>query len=196
MVATVHANSAREALVKRCTLPLLAGDNISPRSLSTVAARQPPSPSSTRTDETVREIAKSARRSGRQIEVEPDFHRETDRLILAGGVPRPPWDSRRRTELMGPRAGGADRPERRLTMRAPQSAGFQAPPVLMCLRRPSSRESTESCCTALAERARVVTTTRRGCFAGSLAGGIASGAVRLEGFGATHPVAIDGPRRG
>lgn len=30
-MATVHANSAREALVKLCTLPLLAGENISPR---------------------------------------------------------------------------------------------------------------------------------------------------------------------
>src|SRR6478752_8330280 len=30
-MATLHANSAREALVKMCTLPLLAGDNISAR---------------------------------------------------------------------------------------------------------------------------------------------------------------------
>ncbi|MPV49889.1 MULTISPECIES: CpaF family protein [unclassified Pseudactinotalea] len=30
-MATVHANSAREALVKMCTLPLLAGENISDR---------------------------------------------------------------------------------------------------------------------------------------------------------------------
>jgi pilus assembly protein CpaF len=30
-MATVHANSAREALVKLCTLPLLAGENISAR---------------------------------------------------------------------------------------------------------------------------------------------------------------------
>src|SRR3954467_2682227 len=38
-MATVHANSAREALVKLCTLPLLAGDNISPRFVvPTVAA--------------------------------------------------------------------------------------------------------------------------------------------------------------
>src|ERR1700712_4917806 len=28
-MCTLHANSAREALVKMCTLPLLAGDNIS-----------------------------------------------------------------------------------------------------------------------------------------------------------------------
>jgi hypothetical protein len=27
-MASLHANSAREALVKRCTLPLLAGENI------------------------------------------------------------------------------------------------------------------------------------------------------------------------
>ena len=30
-MATIHANSAREALVKLCTLPLLAGENISAR---------------------------------------------------------------------------------------------------------------------------------------------------------------------
>ena len=28
-MASLHANSAREALVKMCTLPLLAGENIS-----------------------------------------------------------------------------------------------------------------------------------------------------------------------
>ena len=28
-MVTIHANSAREALVKMCTLPLLAGENIS-----------------------------------------------------------------------------------------------------------------------------------------------------------------------
>jgi pilus assembly protein CpaF len=30
-LATIHANSAREALVKMCTLPLLAGENIGAR---------------------------------------------------------------------------------------------------------------------------------------------------------------------
>jgi pilus assembly protein CpaF len=30
-MATVHANSAREAITKMCTLPLLAGDNVSSR---------------------------------------------------------------------------------------------------------------------------------------------------------------------
>ena len=28
-MCTVHANSAREALIKMCTLPLLAGENVS-----------------------------------------------------------------------------------------------------------------------------------------------------------------------
>ena len=38
-MATVHANSAREALVKLCTLPLLAGENIGSRFVvPTVAA--------------------------------------------------------------------------------------------------------------------------------------------------------------
>ncbi len=30
-MATVHANSAREAVLKMCTLPLLAGENVSAR---------------------------------------------------------------------------------------------------------------------------------------------------------------------
>ncbi|MDQ2756850.1 MAG: CpaF/VirB11 family protein, partial [Actinomycetota bacterium] len=30
-MCTVHANSAREAVMKMCTLPLLAGDNVSSR---------------------------------------------------------------------------------------------------------------------------------------------------------------------
>ncbi len=30
-MTSLHANSAREALVKLCTLPLLAGENIGPR---------------------------------------------------------------------------------------------------------------------------------------------------------------------
>ena len=38
-MATLHANSAREALVKMCTLPMLAGENISARFVvPTVAA--------------------------------------------------------------------------------------------------------------------------------------------------------------
>jgi pilus assembly protein CpaF len=38
-MCSVHANSAREALVKMCTLPLLAGENVSPRFvLPTVAS--------------------------------------------------------------------------------------------------------------------------------------------------------------
>lgn len=38
-MCTIHANSARESLVKMCTLPLLAGENISARFVvPTVAA--------------------------------------------------------------------------------------------------------------------------------------------------------------
>lgn len=38
-MASIHANSAREAIVKMCTLPLLAGENVSPRFVvPTVAA--------------------------------------------------------------------------------------------------------------------------------------------------------------
>ena len=42
-MCTMHANSAREALVKMCTLPLLAGENISARFVvPTVAASRRP----------------------------------------------------------------------------------------------------------------------------------------------------------
>ena len=39
-MCTLHANSAREALVKMCTLPLLAGENISARFVVPTVARQ------------------------------------------------------------------------------------------------------------------------------------------------------------
>jgi pilus assembly protein CpaF len=38
-LATIHANSAREALVKMCTLPLLAGENIGARFVVPTRAR-------------------------------------------------------------------------------------------------------------------------------------------------------------
>ncbi|MGI9157062.1 MAG: hypothetical protein ACR2FG_10550, partial [Marmoricola sp.] len=40
-MATIHANSAREALVKLCTLPLLAGENMERLSAFTPGSRTP-----------------------------------------------------------------------------------------------------------------------------------------------------------
>jgi pilus assembly protein CpaF len=91
-MATVHANSAREALVKLCTLPLLAGENISPRFVvPTVAAsvdivvHTGIEPDGRRR---VREIvAVPGRVEADVIETEPVFRRDGGRLVAAGGVP-------------------------------------------------------------------------------------------------------------
>jgi len=91
-MATLHANSAREAVVKMCTLPLLAGENISSRFVvPTVAAcldlvvhlgidadgqRR------------VREIVGvPGRVENDVIEIEPIFEQAAGRLVRARGVP-------------------------------------------------------------------------------------------------------------
>ena len=94
-LCTIHANSAREALTKMCTLPLLAGENIGSRFvLPTVAGcvdlvvhlgiavdgqRR------------VREIvALSGRIEEQTIETETLFHTLDDQLVRAGGqLPHP-----------------------------------------------------------------------------------------------------------
>ena len=94
-MATVHANSAREALVKLCTLPLLAGENISARFVvPTVAAS---------VDivvhlgleadgrRRVREIvAVPGRVEADVIETEPIFESQLGRLVRAQGMPTRP----------------------------------------------------------------------------------------------------------
>jgi pilus assembly protein CpaF len=91
-MATVHANSAREALVKLCTLPLLAGENISPRFVVPTVAAAVDIVVHTRVDadgrRRLREIvAVPGRVEADVIETEPIFRRLAGRLEVAGGVP-------------------------------------------------------------------------------------------------------------
>ena len=92
-MCTLHANSAREALVKMCTLPLLAGENISARFVVPTVA--------TSVDlvvhlglgaDGVRRVNEIVSVPGRVeadvIEVEPIFVRNGAELRRTGGVPR------------------------------------------------------------------------------------------------------------
>jgi pilus assembly protein CpaF len=91
-MCTLHANSAREALTKMCTLPLLAGENVSSRFIvPTVAAsidllvQLGLSPDGRRQ---VREIvAVSGRIEGDVIETADLFATRDDRLVRADGWP-------------------------------------------------------------------------------------------------------------
>ncbi len=91
-MCTLHANSAREALVKMCTLPLLAGENISARFVVPTVATSVDlvlhlgvGADGTRR---VNEIASvPGRVEADVIEVEPIFVRHGTELRRAGGVP-------------------------------------------------------------------------------------------------------------
>lgn len=91
-MCTIHANSAREALVKMCTLPLLAGENISARFVvPTVAASVDlvvhlgiDHDGSRRVNEIV---AVPGRAENDIIETEPIFERVAGDLVRAGGMP-------------------------------------------------------------------------------------------------------------
>jgi pilus assembly protein CpaF len=92
-LATVHANSAREALVKLCTLPLLAGENISARFVvPTVASCVDLVVHLAIDDEgrrRVREIVSVPGRVERDIiEIEPIFATPHGELERAQGMPR------------------------------------------------------------------------------------------------------------
>jgi pilus assembly protein CpaF len=94
-MATVHANSAREALVKLCTLPLLAGENISPRFVVPTVAASVDIVVHTGIDadgrRRVREIVSvPGRVEADVIETEPVFRCDGGRLVVAGGVPPRP----------------------------------------------------------------------------------------------------------
>jgi len=91
-MCTIHANSAREAITKMCTLPLLAGENIGSRFVvPTVAGcvdivvHLVTEPDGSRR---VREIvAVSGRVEGDVVELEPIFAVRGERLVRIDGYP-------------------------------------------------------------------------------------------------------------
>ena len=91
-MCTIHANSAREALVKACTLPLLAGENISARFVvPTVAASIDLVVHLGIDEHGVRRVNEVVAVPGRAendvIETEPIFVREGTELRRTGGMP-------------------------------------------------------------------------------------------------------------
>ena len=91
-MASLHANSAREALVKMCTLPLLAGENISAASWCRPSRRRSTSSStSASTPDGVRRVEEIVAVPGRVendvIETEPLFVRRARRLVRVQGMP-------------------------------------------------------------------------------------------------------------
>ncbi|GAA1920173.1 pilus assembly protein CpaF [Marmoricola bigeumensis] len=94
-MASLHANSAREALVKMCTLPLLAGENISARFVVPTVASSVDlvvhlglDPDGVRRVHEV--VAVPGRVEGDVIETEPVFVRRDDTLVRANGTPPRP----------------------------------------------------------------------------------------------------------
>ncbi len=91
-LATLHANSAREALVKLCTLPLLAGENISARfvvptvasSVDLVVHLGIDAGGVRRVNEIV---AVPGRVENEIVETEPVFVRSGGELVPTGGLP-------------------------------------------------------------------------------------------------------------
>ncbi len=91
-MATVHANSAREAIVKMCTLPLLAGENVSARfvvptvasSIDLVVQIQLDGDGRRRVHEIV---GVPGRVEGDVIETAEIFARRGDRVVRAEGFP-------------------------------------------------------------------------------------------------------------
>jgi len=91
-MATVHANSGREAIVKMCTLPLLAGENVSARfvvptvasSIDLVVQIQLDGDGRRRIHEI---IAIPGRVEGDVIESAEIFARRGDRVVRADGYP-------------------------------------------------------------------------------------------------------------
>jgi len=92
-LATLHANSAREAVTKLCTLPLLAGDNISSGFVTPTVAGAVDLVVHLRSNpqgqRRVREIvALTGRLEEQQIELEPLFSWRGGRLVRDMGFPR------------------------------------------------------------------------------------------------------------
>jgi pilus assembly protein CpaF len=91
-MASLHANSAREALVKMCTLPLLAGENISSRFVVPTVASSVDlvvhldiDPSGARRVSEI--VSVPGRVEHDVIETETVFVRAGDRLVRAQGMP-------------------------------------------------------------------------------------------------------------
>ena len=91
-MCTIHANSAREAITKMCTLPLLAGENVSHAFVVPTVASSVDLVVHTATDpegrRRIREIAAvPGRVEGDVVEVEDIFAMRGDRLVRVGGHP-------------------------------------------------------------------------------------------------------------
>jgi pilus assembly protein CpaF len=91
-LATLHANSAREALVKLCTLPLLAGENISARFVVPTVASSVDLVVHLGIDNAgVRRVNEIVAVPGRVendiVETEPVFLRTGGELVPTGGLP-------------------------------------------------------------------------------------------------------------
>ncbi|MBV9830714.1 MAG: CpaF family protein [Marmoricola sp.] len=91
-MATIHANSGREALVKMCTLPLLAGENISARFVVPTVASSVDLVVHLGLDRHgVRRVNEVVAVPGRVeqdiVETEPIFVRQGGDLVHTGGVP-------------------------------------------------------------------------------------------------------------
>jgi pilus assembly protein CpaF len=91
-MATIHANSAREALVKLCTLPLLAGENISARFVVPTVASSVDLVVHLGIDNAgVRRVNEVVAVPGRVendiVETEPIFVRQAGDLVHTGGMP-------------------------------------------------------------------------------------------------------------
>ncbi|WP_170126033.1 CpaF family protein [Nocardioides speluncae] len=94
-MCTLHANSAREALVKMCTLPLLAGENISARFVVPTVAASVDLVVHLGIDErgvrrTNEIVAVPGRVENDVIETETIFARTGNELRLVGGMPPRP----------------------------------------------------------------------------------------------------------
>jgi len=91
-MCTLHANSAREALVKMCTLPLLAGENVSARFVVPSVAASVDLVVHLGIDQHgVRRVTEIVGVPGRVehdvIEIEPIFERRSGDLCCTGGMP-------------------------------------------------------------------------------------------------------------